>query len=143
VLSALAELHHEYPGGFFFGAGTGQDAIDSSLIIVELQAGGLGLPDRDYYTKTDEKSVKIREQYAAYIQQLLTLSGESAEQAKADADATLRIETALAKAMLTRVERRDPHKTYHILTVEELSKLAPSIDWPLYFKCRARPVWPS
>ena len=139
VLSALAELHHEYPGGFFFGAGTGQDAIDSSLIIVELQAGGLGLPDRDYYTKTDEKSVKIREQYAAYIQQLLTLSGESAEQAKADADATLRIETALAKAMLTRVERRDPHKTYHILTVEELSKLAPSIDWPLYFKVQGAP----
>ena len=58
-------------------------------MIVELGAGGLGLPDRDYYTKTDDKSVKIREQYVAYIQQLLTLAGESAEQAKADADATL------------------------------------------------------
>jgi endothelin-converting enzyme/putative endopeptidase len=139
VLSALAHLHHEFAGSFFFGAGTGQDAVDSSLIIVELQAGGLGLPDRDYYTKTDDKSVKIRDQYAAYIQQLLALTGESAEQAKADADATLRIETALAKAMLTRVERRDPHKTYHILTVDELSKLAPSIDWPLYFKVQGAP----
>lgn len=139
VLSALAELHHEYPGGFFFGAGTGQDAVDSSLIIVELQSGGLGLPDRDYYTKTDEKSVKIRDQYAAYIQQLLALGGESADQAKADADASLRIETALAKATLTRVERRDPHKTYHMLTVDELSKLAPSIDWPLYFKVQGAP----
>jgi endothelin-converting enzyme/putative endopeptidase len=134
ILSALAQLHHEYAGSFFFGAGTGQDAIDSSLMIVELQAGGLGLPDRDYYTKTDEKSVKIRDQYLAYIQQLVILTGETTEQAKADADATLRIETALAKASLTRVERRDPHKTYHMLTVEELSKLAPSIDWPLYFK---------
>ncbi len=139
VLSALAHLHHEFAGSFFFGAGTGQDAIDSSLMIVELQAGGLGLPDRDYYTKTDEKSVKIRDQYVTYIHQLLTLAGETTEQAKADADSVLRIETALAKASLTRVERRDPHKTYHMETVEELSKLAPSIDWPIYFKVQGAP----
>ncbi len=139
VLSALTRLHHEYAGSFFFGSGTRQDAADSSLMIVELSAGGLGLPDRDYYTKTDEKSVKIREQYAAYIQQLLGLTGESAEQAKADADAALRIETALAKASLTRVERRDPHNTYHIKTVVELASLAPSIDWPLYFKIQGAP----
>jgi endothelin-converting enzyme/putative endopeptidase len=139
VLSALTRLHHEYAGSFFFGSGTGQDAADSSLMIVELSAGGLGLPDRDYYTKTDEKSVKIREQYAAYIQQLLGLTGESAEQTKADADATLRIETALAKASLTRVERRDPHNTYHMKTVVELASLAPSIDWPLYFKIQGAP----
>ena len=133
-LTALTRVHHQYPGSFFFGSGTGQDAIDSSLMIVELGAGGLGLPDRDYYTKTDAKSVKIREQYVAYIQQLLSLTGESAEQAKADADATLKIETALATASLTRVERRDPHKTYHMETIGELEKLTPSIDWPLYFK---------
>ena len=139
VAAALARLHHEYPGGFFFNSGTGQDAIDSSLMIVELGAGGLGLPDRDYYTKTDEKSVKIREQYVAYIQQLLTLAGESAEPAKADADATLKIETALAKASLTRVQRRDPHATYHMETIEELSKQTPSIDWPVYFKVQGAP----
>jgi putative endopeptidase len=73
ILAALTRLHHEYAGSFFFGSGTDQDAIDSSTMIVELEAGGLGLPDRDYYTKTDDKSVKIREQYAAYIQQLLSL----------------------------------------------------------------------
>ena len=134
VLAALTRLHHEYPGSFFFGSSTGQDAIDSSLMIVEIGASGLGLPDRDYYTKTDEKSVKILQQYVAYIQQLLTLSGESADQAKADADATLKIETALAKASLTRVERRDPHNIYHMETIGELQKLAPSIDWPLYFR---------
>ncbi len=139
VLSALAQLHHEFAGSFFFGSGTGQDAIDSSLMIVELQAGGLGLPDRDYYTKTDEKSVSIRDRYVGYIQQLLALAGESAEQAKADADATLRIETALARASLTRVERRNPHNTYHMQTMDELSKLAPSIDWPLYFKVQGAP----
>src|SRR5665213_2713533 len=113
AIAALTALHHEYGGGFFFGARTGQDSIDSSLMIVELGAGGLGLPDRDYYTKTDAKSVKVREQYVAYIEQLLQLTGESAEQAKADAAATLRIETALARASLTRVQRRDPHATYH------------------------------
>ena len=139
ILHALTRLHHEYAGSFFFGSGTGQDAIDSSLMIVELNAGGLGLPDRDYYTKTDPKSVKIREQYVAYIQQLLSLAGESADQAKADADATLKIETALANASLTRVRRRDPHNTYHMQTIEELTKLTPSIDWPLYFKVQGAP----
>jgi len=139
LVAALTHLHHQYAGSFFFGSGTGQDAVDSSLMIVELGAGGLGLPDRDYYTKTDAKSVKIREQYVAYIQQLLALTGESADQAKADADATLKIETALANASLTRVQRRDPHNTYHMQTVEELAKLAPSIDWPLYFKTQGAP----
>jgi putative endopeptidase len=134
IIAALPRLRHQFAGSFFFGSSTGQDAMDSSLMIVELEAGGLGLPDRDYYTKTDEKSVKIRDQYGAYIQQLLRLSGESPEQAKADSDATVKIETALAKASLTRVERRDPHNTYHMETVAELAKLAPSIDWPMYFK---------
>ena len=139
ILSALTRLHHEYAGSFFFGSGTDQDAIDSSTIIVALEAGGLGLPDRDYYTKTDDKSVKIRGQYTAYIRQLLSLPGESADQAKADADAALKIETALAKASLTRVERRDPHNTYHMETIAELEKLAPSIDWLEYFKVQGAP----
>ncbi len=139
VFDEIPRLHHEIPGSFFFGSGTGQDSVDSSTVIVELTAGGLGLPDRDYYTKTDEKSVKIREQYAVYIQQVLSLTGESAEQAKADSDATLRIETSLAKASLTRVERRDPHNTYHMESIQELSKLAPSIDWPHYFQAQGVP----
>ena len=139
LIAALPGLHHEYAGSFFFGARTGQDAVDSSLIIVELGAGGLGLPDRDYYTKTDAKSVKIREQYVAYIQQLMMLAGETSDQAKADADATLRIETALAKATLSRVDRRDPHKIYHMMTVEELAKLTPSVEWPVYFKVQGAP----
>ncbi|HEY1985290.1 MAG TPA: M13 family metallopeptidase [Terracidiphilus sp.] len=134
VVAALPWLHHEVAGSYFFGSGTDQDAIDSSTMIVTLEAGGLGLPDRDYYTKTDEKSVKIREQYAAYIRQLLGLAGESAEQTKADADAILKIETSLAKASLTRVERRDPHNTYHMKTMEELAKITPSVEWQPYFK---------
>jgi putative endopeptidase len=139
LIAALTRLHHENAGSFFFGARTGQDSVDSSLIIVELGAGGLGLPDRDYYLKSDPKSVRIREQYVAYIVRLLGLAGETPEQAKADADATLKIETALATASMTRIERRDPHASYHIMTVAELKALAPSIDWPLYFKVQGAP----
>jgi putative endopeptidase len=139
LVAAISSLHHEYAGSFFFDSGTDQDAVDSSVEIVALSAGGLGLPDRDYYLKTDDKSVKLRVQYLAYIQKLLTLGGESAEQAKFDADATLRVETALAKASLTRVDRRDPHKTYHMMTVAELSKIAPAFDWPRYFEIQGAP----
>jgi endothelin-converting enzyme/putative endopeptidase len=134
LVAALTTLHHNTAGSFFFGSGTGQDAVDSSMMIVELGAGGLGLPDRDYYTKTDPKSVKLREQYVAYVAQMLAMSGETEERAKAEAASILRIETVLAKASLTRVERRDPHKTYHMMTVAELHGLAPAIDWPEYFK---------
>ncbi len=139
IVKALVQLHHLTAGSFFFGSGTGQDAVDSSLIIVELGAGGLGLPDRDYYLKTDDKSVKLREQYVAYIQKLMTLAGEDAATAKADSAAILRIETALAKASLTRVERRDPHKTYHIETLAELSAQVPAIDWADYFTVQGAP----
>jgi endothelin-converting enzyme/putative endopeptidase len=134
LIAALARIHHEDRGTFFFNSGTGQDAIDSSTMMVQLEAGGLGLPDRDYYTATDEKSVKIRDQYVAYIERILALAGESAAQAKADAAATLKIETALAKASLTRVEQRDPHNIYHRMTLADLAHLAPSLDWPAYFK---------
>jgi endothelin-converting enzyme/putative endopeptidase len=139
VAGSLALLHHRLSGSFFFGARVGQDAVDSSLEIVEMGAGGLGLPDRDYYLKTDPKSVKLREQYVAYIVKLMGLAGEKPEQARTDADAILKIETALAKASLTRVERRDPHKTYHIMTVAELSGLTPEIDWERYFTVQGAP----
>jgi putative endopeptidase len=139
LIAALTTLHHSNAGSFFFGSGTGQDSVDSSVIIVELGAGGLGLPDRDYYTKADAKSVKIREQYVAYVSQLLGMSGEPAEQAKADAASILGIETALAKASLTRVQRRDPHATYHMMTVGELAALTPAIDWSGYFATQGAP----
>lgn len=139
LAKAMAEIDHARPGSFFFGAGVQQDDGDASVEIVHVNAGGLGLPDRDYYTKIDEKSVKIREQYAAFIAQLLGLAGESNEAAKADATAILGIETALAKTSLTRVERRDPHKTYHMMSVAELEGLTPAIDWAAYFKIAGAP----
>ncbi len=137
--AAIAKLHHEYAGSFFFGSGVGQDAVDSSTEIVELRAGGLGLPDRDYYLKTDEKSVRLRDQYVAYVEKLLGLAGEPADKAAADAKTILRIETALAKASLTRVDQRDPHKIYHMMTVAELGTLTPAVDWTTYFNTQDAP----
>jgi endothelin-converting enzyme/putative endopeptidase len=139
LIASLTYLHHRYPGNFFFRSGTGQDAIDSSTVIVELGAGGIGLPDRDYYLKTDPKSVKLREQYVAHITQMFTLSGEPAAQASSDAAAVLRIETALAKASLTRVQQRDPHNIYHMMPIASLEGLTPAIDWPKYFATEGAP----
>ncbi len=130
---AIANLHHDLPGSYFFGSGTDQDANDSATVIARVGAGGLGLPDRDYYLKSDPKSVELRAQYVAYIQKLLALAGDTSVQAKTASADILRIETALAQASLTRVDRRDPHKTYHPMTVNELAQLAPAIDWPRYF----------
>ena len=138
LIAAIGPLQTQ-PGSPFFNAGTGQDAVDSSTIIAELGAGGLGLPDRDYYLKTDAKTVKIREQYTAYIVQLLTMVGESPAQAAADAAGVVHIETALAQAQLSRVDRRDPHKTYHKMTVAELQTLAPAIQWKDYFAAVGAP----
>ncbi len=139
LVAALTPLQHTTPGNYFFRAGTGQDAINSSLVIVELRAGGLGLPDRDYYLKSDPHSVTLREQYTAFVEQMLTLAGEPAAEAKSDAAAILRIETSLARPQLTRVEQRDPHKTYHMMTVAELQQLAPAIQWQHFFDTEGAP----
>jgi putative endopeptidase len=139
IAAELPKLQHGTLGSYFFGAGVGQDAVDSSLEIVLVGAGGLGLPDRDYYLKTDPKSVALREKYVAYVVKLLTTEHESEEKAKADAAAVMRVETALAKASLTRVERRDPHKTYHMMTVAELQTLVPAIAWEKYFALQGAP----
>ena len=139
VAAALAVLQHRLAGTYFFGSGVGQDATDASLEIVQVRAGGLGLPDRDYYLKNDPKSVKLREQYVAYVTKLLGLAGEPTDEAAKDAAAILKIETALATASLTRVERRDPHKTYHMMTVAELQGLTPAVDWARYFEVEGAP----
>ncbi|WP_255484335.1 M13 family metallopeptidase [Granulicella sp. 5B5] len=133
LAAEITRLHRSSLGTFFFNTGTEQDAADAATIIVGIGGGGLGLPDRDYYLKTDAKSVKLREQYVEYMKQVLGLLGENPDQAAADAQATMRIETNLAEAQLTRVQRRDPHNIYHKMTLEQLQALAPAIDWKNYF----------
>lgn len=132
LIAYLGPLSRHTPGTFFFDAGSTQDPGDSSSVIAEISAGGLGLPDRDYYLKTDPKSEEIRKAYLGYVAQILTLSGEPAEKAHRDAATIMRIETELARASLTRVERRDPYKQFHKMTLVQLSSESPVINWSDY-----------
>lgn len=129
----VAKLHLESQGrGMLFGFGSDQDFDDSNSVIAFAMAGGLGLPDRDYYTKTDPKSVEIRQRYVEHVQKMLELLGDAPETAKTEAKTIMRIETALAKASLTRVEQRDPYKLKHKLTRAQLEALTPDFDWDKY-----------
>ncbi len=131
----LARMHLAVAGShMLFGFGSNQDFADSSQVIAYASAGGLGLPDRDYYTKTDAKSVETRQKYVEHVQQMFELLGEPAPRAKADAATVMAIETALAQASLTRVERRDPYKLFHKHTRAELRALTPSFQWDVYLK---------
>ncbi len=103
----------------------------------ELDQGGLGLPDSDYYTKEDEKSKQTRARYLEHVQKVFELLGDNAATAKQNAGTVLRLETEMAKASLTRVERRDPYKLKHKMGVSELTSLAPNFDWKAYYKTAA------
>jgi endothelin-converting enzyme/putative endopeptidase len=130
----LAAEHPRSEGsGFMFGFGSDQDFGDASQVIAFAEAGGLGLPDRDYYTKTDPKSEELRQKYLAHVAAMLQLTGEPAAQAKTDANTVMRIETALAKASLTRVERRNPYNLYHKMPPAQLKAMTPHFDWDRYF----------
>ncbi len=109
-----------------------QDQKDSSKQIAGTGQGGLTLPDRDYYLADDPRSQKIREQYVEHVEKMFALLGDSPEKAKSEAADVMRIETALAKGSMSRVELRDPAKRYHIMTVEELAKLSPDYNWRTY-----------
>jgi putative endopeptidase len=129
----VAELH-KIGVGAFFSFGSEPDMKNASIVIAGADQGGMGLPDRDYYFREDARSADIRKQYVEHIARMLTLAGEPAAQASKDADAVMRFETALAKAALDRVSRRDPEKVYHRLMPEELQKLTPNFDWTRYFR---------
>ena len=116
-----------------------QDMDDSKQVILSLGQGGLGLPDRDYYTKSDPKSVEIREHYRQHVAAILMLLGDETTLAKREADEVVAIEHALAVASLTNVERRDPYKIKNKLTLKGLSKLAPVFDWSFYVKALELP----
>jgi putative endopeptidase len=115
-----------------FGFGSQQDRKNSEEVIAAVAQGGLGLPDRDYYTKTDDKSKELREKYRVHIAKMLALSGSSPEAAEADAKTVLAFETRLAEASMTRVERRDPDKTYNRMDAASLAKLMPAFSWKAY-----------
>ncbi len=116
-----------------------QDFDNSSQMIAFVAAGGLGLPDRDYYTKTDPKSQEIRRRYVQHIEHMFALIGESASDARADAQNVMDIETALAAASLTRTERRNPYNLKHKENRDALLHMAPAFDWDGFFKALGTP----
>ena len=115
-----------------FGFGSQQDASDATQFIAAFWAGGLGLPDRDDYLDQDPRSQQIREKYREHVVRILQLLGDDAATAKKTMALVVDIETALAKASLTRVDRRDPYKVFHKMKVSELQQLAPAFDWKTY-----------
>ena len=132
-LPELMGYLHTHGVNALFSFGSEPDAKDSKMEIAGTDQGGLGLPDRDYYLKTDAKSVELRKAYVAHIAKMLELMGETPEKAAADAATVMKLETALATASMDRVERRDPNKTYHKMTVTELQNLSPAFTWNSYF----------
>jgi putative endopeptidase len=116
-----------------FSFTAGPDAKHSTEVIGEAGQGGLGLPDRDYYTKTDSASERLRRQYVTHVARMLELTGTAADEARAAADKIMALETALAGASMTRVQQRDPNATYHKMTVTELGAISPAIGWGEYF----------
>src|SRR5579863_4208557 len=117
-----------------FSSGSGQDPDNSDQFIADLDQGGLGLPDRDYYTKEDAKSKEIREKYVQHVQKVFELLGDKPEVAKANADTVMRMETALAKSQWTRVERRNPYNLKNKMKMGDLQALAPNFDWAAYYR---------
>ena len=131
----LGELHLATgDAGLFFGFGSNQDFADASKVIAFARGGGLGLPDRDYYTREDDKSKEIRAKYVAHVTKMLELLGDSPEVARRKADKVMEIETALAKASLTRVDKRDPYKLFHKVDLKGLRAMTPVFDWDGYLK---------
>jgi putative endopeptidase len=140
-LPALVAKEHLtfYASSTLFDFGSNQDFSDSSQVIAYAAAGGLGLPDRDYYTKTDAKSEEKRQTYLSHVRKMFELLGDAPDVAAANSLTVMRVETALAKASLTRVEQRDPYKLFHMMTRAELQALTPSFRWDSYFTGIALP----
>jgi putative endopeptidase len=117
-----------------FGFASGQDLDDATKVVAQLDQGGLGLPDRDYYLKDDAKSVETRHQYVAHVQKTFELLGEDSSHATADAKVVMEMETEMAKASMDLVKRRDPANLNHKLSAAELRALVPTFSWDEYLK---------
>ncbi len=117
-----------------FNFGSQTDFKDSNSMIAGIGQGGLGLPDRDYYTREDEKSTKLRGEYVQHVTNMFKLLGDNDATAAAEAKTVMDIETRLAKVSMPRVDLRDPDKIYHKMPVAQFQELAPNVNWEGYFK---------
>jgi putative endopeptidase len=125
--------------GVLFGFRANQDAKDSTQVVGAAWQGGLGLPEREYYLKQDDKSKQLRDAYVKHVAKMFELSGDSAPTAAAEANTVLGIETSLAAASMKNTDLRDPQKTYHHMNMAELRALTPDFNWESYFKLLGHP----
>jgi len=132
AISATIAHMNAIGAGAPYGLGINLDARNSTQYAVILFQSGLGLPDRDYYLKDDAKLKDARAGYRTHIEKMLSMAGDG--KAAASAAAILNLETSLAKIQWTRVEERDPIKTYNKTAISELSALMPGYDWPRYVR---------
>ena len=136
LATLLGELNSKYSESFFFLFGSGQDQKDATQQIAELDQGGLGLPDRDYYINDEERSKKLRAQYVEHVTKMFVLIGDSPEKAADEAKSVLAVETALAEGSMSRVDRRTPANVYHVMPIAELQTMTPDFDWKVYLAAR-------
>jgi putative endopeptidase len=120
--------------------GSTVDAKDATSVIAGLYQGGLTLPDRDYYTKTDTSSTRTRASFVAHMARMFELLGDAPSAAATEARTVLRVETAFALASKTPVELRDPNANYHKMTLAALEKLTPAIPWAAFFAAQHAPA---
>src|SRR5258708_29417287 len=125
--------------GLFLGFDSNQDYADATQVIAFAGRGGLGLPDRDFYTKDDDKSKELRARYAAHVARMFGLLGDPPGAAAREAATVVEIETRLARASLTRTERRDPYKLFHKTDARGLKALTPGFDWDVYLETAGLP----
>jgi putative endopeptidase len=132
LLAQVATLHKEGIQAVFDFSST-QDFADSTKVIGDADQGGLGMPDRDYYLRDDDRSKQLRTDYVAHVSKMFQLAGDSGEKSAAEAQTVMNIETALAKASLTNVQLRDPQANYHKLSTAQLKELTPDWSWESFF----------
>jgi putative endopeptidase len=128
-LAAEVAQAHARGAGVLFGFGASQDLKNSARMIAQASQGGLGLPDRDYYLRDDSASRKMRADYLDHVTAMFVLAGQPQAAARADAERIMALETALARASMTRVQRRDPNAQYHWMSVADADALTPGFSW--------------
>src|SRR6266853_140885 len=138
-LQAVTEYLHSQGIGAFFRFNSTQDAKDSTQVIGAAFQGGLGLPEREYYLKEDDKSKQLRGAYEKHVRKMLELLGDPADPSAAEAASILKIETALATASMKNTDLRDPDKTYHKMMLADLQALTPNFSWEAHVKAAGHP----
>ncbi|MBZ5569716.1 MAG: M13 family metallopeptidase [Acidobacteriia bacterium] len=148
--ATLARLHMSAPAVWaagdnqtsapVFGLGPSQDFADATLVVAFFDQGGMGMPGRDYYLEDNPRLKEIRTKYQEHVRKMLALAGEPAAQAASDASVIVKMETAMARAAMDAVRRRDPKNLYHVMSLAQVKALAPSFNFDEYLKLIGAPA---